>query len=193
VGTLQLGVNLQCAQHVVLAYHWWNPVVDYQSRSRVQRRGQESQLSFAVKFVLKNTIEEYMWSTCKSKVEKAKNIELKIDSRANIYSAFYPKTCIEIDSCFLVHHLHDCLWLSTTKSTSKLHHSQSISKKRKVIPHEQQVCKKPRTHKDPNMTYTPNIHLASKLIHERKHNQVSTSKKKQMIYLNEKTEDYFYL
>ncbi|CAD8052571.1 unnamed protein product [Paramecium primaurelia] len=51
------GINLSCANHVLLVDPWWNPAVEDQAVERVHRLGQQKQVQI-VSFICENTIEE---------------------------------------------------------------------------------------------------------------------------------------
>ena len=55
------GLNLQCANHVVLIDPWWNPAVEMQAVQRAHRIGQRKVVK-AVRFVTKDSVEERMMS-----------------------------------------------------------------------------------------------------------------------------------
>jgi hypothetical protein len=63
------GVNIDCANHTILAYEWWNPVIMDQSESRTTRPGQKKSV-FIVKIIIRDTVEELMWTVaeCKRKI-----------------------------------------------------------------------------------------------------------------------------
>jgi SNF2 family DNA or RNA helicase len=63
------GVNIECANHVIIADTWWNFVITDQSESRVMRPSQKKSV-FIVKIIIRNTVEELMWtvSECKRKI-----------------------------------------------------------------------------------------------------------------------------
>lgn len=65
------GVNIECANHVVLCDVWWNPTRADQSECRVMRPTQKKSV-FIVRIIMKNTVEELLWavSHCKRLVNK---------------------------------------------------------------------------------------------------------------------------
>src|SRR5207244_5272519 len=54
-----VGLNLNCANHVVLLDSWWNKSVENQAIDRVHRIGQTKQV-YVYKLLVKNTIEEWI-------------------------------------------------------------------------------------------------------------------------------------
>jgi superfamily II DNA or RNA helicase len=60
------GVNIECANHVILADVWWNFVTTDQSESRVSRPSQKKSV-FIVKIIIRNSVEELMWAVSERK------------------------------------------------------------------------------------------------------------------------------
>lgn len=55
--TIGVGVNLECANHVIKLHPWWNPQIGKQAEDRVNRITQKKS-TFIVDCIMKNTIEE---------------------------------------------------------------------------------------------------------------------------------------
>ena len=54
-----MGLNIQCANHIIFVSCWWNPSIDLQAERRAQRPGQKKEVHIRY-FILKNSIEEYV-------------------------------------------------------------------------------------------------------------------------------------
>lgn len=52
-----LGVNLTCANHVILSDVWWNPTVEEQAIDRAHRIGQTREVK-VVRFTVRGTVED---------------------------------------------------------------------------------------------------------------------------------------
>jgi SNF2 family DNA or RNA helicase len=61
------GLNLQCANHVVLIDPWWNPAVEMQAVQRAHRIGQQKTVK-AVRFVTRGSVEERMMALQEKKM-----------------------------------------------------------------------------------------------------------------------------
>ena len=61
-----LGLNLECANHVILYDPWWNPAVEEQAIDRVHRMGQKT-VVHAYRLISLGTIEEKVRALQKKK------------------------------------------------------------------------------------------------------------------------------
>ncbi|CAK67377.1 unnamed protein product (macronuclear) [Paramecium tetraurelia] len=75
------GINLSCANHVLLVDPWWNPAVEDQAVERVHRLGQQKQVQI-VSFICDNTIEERVLQMHKMKRQLFKDaLQLKLPNQ----------------------------------------------------------------------------------------------------------------
>jgi len=61
-----LGLNLTCANHVILTDPWWNPALDNQAIDRVHRIGQTKDVHVH-RIVVPNTVEDRIMGLQKAK------------------------------------------------------------------------------------------------------------------------------
>lgn len=66
LGSVSEGLNLQFCSNVIIANQWFDIVQDTQSRGRVERIGQQNNIT-AVRLVAKGTLEEYVVKALKQK------------------------------------------------------------------------------------------------------------------------------
>ena len=64
------GLNLTCANYVIICDPWWNPSVEDQAVDRAHRIGQEKNVS-VIKLTIKGTVEERILSMQEKKREIA--------------------------------------------------------------------------------------------------------------------------
>ncbi|TPX35716.1 hypothetical protein SmJEL517_g02027 [Synchytrium microbalum] len=73
-----LGLNLTCANHVILMDLWWNPAVESQASDRVHRFGQQKHV-FVYRLMINNTVEERILAL---QVRKKKIFDAAMDGRS---------------------------------------------------------------------------------------------------------------
>jgi SNF2 family DNA or RNA helicase len=73
-----VGLNLQCASHIIITSPNWNPTIDLQAIGRSHRKGQTKEVS-CLRLVMKNTIEERCLEVSDSKTNIIEDI-MKDDS-----------------------------------------------------------------------------------------------------------------
>jgi SNF2 family DNA or RNA helicase len=85
LGSGGIGLNLTCANHVILMDSWWNPALENQAIDRVYRIGQTKSVEVH-RLCMKETIEEWM-----DKIKQEKNtIEHKFHDDNEIYEIDRP-------------------------------------------------------------------------------------------------------
>ena len=68
-----VGLNMQCANHIIFVSPWWNPYIEMQAENRAQRIGQRKEVHIR-HFIIKDTIEEYILNLHKYKKSISQNL-----------------------------------------------------------------------------------------------------------------------
>ena len=68
-----VGLNLTAADYVIHLDPWWNPAVEQQATDRAHRIGQTKRV-FVYKYIVKNTVEEYILNLQNQKRELSKSL-----------------------------------------------------------------------------------------------------------------------
>ncbi len=68
-----VGLNLTAADYVIHLDPWWNPAVEQQATDRAHRIGQTKRV-FVYKYIVKNTVEEYILNLQHQKRELSKSL-----------------------------------------------------------------------------------------------------------------------
>lgn len=69
------GINLTCANNIILLEPWWNGEVDKQSIARIWRIGQNKMCNI-YRLIVRNTVEEVMLKLCSDKKNIIKSIKM---------------------------------------------------------------------------------------------------------------------